>query len=317
MNGCRMDSALYSFSHTRSQVASQGYMIHAHPFYELYYFVRGEVDYLLSGVERQLRPGTMLVILPNEFHGVRVHSAAVYERWTLHFDPDMLGVERRDLLLEAAEGDPALRFLEDAGAWGLEETFAGFDSLAGVEEGLQRKLIPLFTEALLGRLLVYRRNLPLPARPNTRPSDVVKQVAAYLNEHFTERITLDGLAEKYFISKSHLNMIFRRAMGATVMEYLSHKRVTYAQQLLINGLPAAQTAEAAGFGDYTSFYRHYVKHFGRSPNRDYSRLTREQSLLLREMTDMPPAAGRTSQGTGTESLWERLPEIKPDEESGS
>lgn len=112
-------------------------------------------------------------------------------------------------------------------------------------------------------------------------------------------------------------MIFRRAMGATVMEYLSHKRVTYAQQLLINGLPAAQTAEAAGFGDYTSFYRHYVKHFGRSPNRDYSRLTREQSLLLREMTDMPPAAGRTSQRTGTESLWERLPEIKPGEESGS
>ena len=48
-----------------------------------------------------------------------------------------------------------------------------------------------------------------------------------------------------------------------------------------------------------------------------SRLTREQSLLLREMTDMPPAAGRTSQGTGTESLWERLPEIKPGEESGS
>ena len=40
-------------------------------------------------------------------------------------------------------------------------------------------------------------------------------------------------------------------------------------------------------------------------------------LLLREMTDMPPAAGRTSQGTGTESLWERLPEIKPGEESGS
>lgn len=84
----------------------------------------------------------MLVILPNEFHGVRVHSAAVYERWTLHFDPDMLGVERRDLLLEAAEGDPALRFLEDAGAWGLEETFAGFDSLAGVEEGAPAEIDP-------------------------------------------------------------------------------------------------------------------------------------------------------------------------------
>lgn len=75
-------------------------------------------------MERQLRPGTMLVILPNEFHGVRCIPRRFYERWTLHFDPDMLGVERRDLLLEAAEGDPALRFLEDAGVWGLEETFA-------------------------------------------------------------------------------------------------------------------------------------------------------------------------------------------------
>lgn len=60
--------------------------------------------------------------------------------------------------------------MQGCGAW--RRPSPGFDSLAGVEEGLQRKLIPLFTEALLGRLLVYRRNLPLPARPNYRPSDL-------------------------------------------------------------------------------------------------------------------------------------------------
>ncbi len=307
MDGCRMDSELYSFSHSKTRTASQSYMIHAHPFYELYYFVRGEVDYLLSGVERQLKPGTMLLILPNEFHGAKVNSTAVYERWTLHFDPEMLGEAHRELLQEATAGAPALRFLGDAADWGLEDAFAVYDGLTGMEEALQQRLIPVFTAALLGRLLMRRSSLP--QRPDARPSNVVTQVAGYLNEHFTERVTLDSLAEKYFISKSHLNLTFRKAMGVTVMEYLTRKRVAYAHQLLASGLPATQTAAAAGFGDYTSFYRNYVRRFGRSPNRDYIRPTPEESLLRQTMTDMPPRA-EAAQGQGKRSLWERLPETR-------
>lgn len=311
MNGCRMDSGLYSFSHSLSQVASPGYMIHAHPFYELYYFVRGEVDYLLSGVERQLRPGAMLVILPGEFHGVRVNSAAVYERWTLHFDPEMLSAERREWLLEAAADAPALRFLEDAGEWGMEEAFAMYDGLSEVEESLRRKLVPVFTEAMLGRMMIRRRSLPRPQLAGATHAHVVTRVAGYLNEHFTERITLDSLAEKYYISKSHLNLTFRRAMGVTVMDYLTRRRVAYARQLLISGLPATQTAAAAGFGDYTSFYRNYVRHFGHAPNRDYSRLTPEQKLLRQEMTDMRPMTGNADGAQEADSLWERMPATRP------
>ena len=309
MEGCHMDAEMYSFSHSMSRVASQGYMIHAHPFYELYYFIRGEVDYLLSGVERTLRPGAMLLILPNEFHGVRVNSAAPYERWTLHFDPGMLGKERGKLLLEAAEDAPALRIMEDAQAWGMEEAFAIYDDLSEMEEGLQRRLVPVFTEALLGRWLIRRRSLPMPQRASVPAPSVAKQVAGYLNEHFTERITLDGLAERYFISKSHLNLTFRKTVGMTVMDYLIRKRVAYARQLLGNGLPATQAAAAAGFGDYTSFYRNYVKRFGHAPNQDYSRLTREQDLLRQEMTDMPSRAGVGERAQN--GLWERLPELRP------
>ena len=97
-----------------------------------------------------------------------------------------------------------------------------------------------------------------------------ENIINYLNEHFNEPITLDSLAERFFLSKNHLNRSFRKATGTTVRDYLIGKRVTYVQQLLINGIPATQAASLAGFGDYTSFYHAYVKRFGHSPSQDRS-----------------------------------------------
>ena len=58
-----------------------------------------------------------------------------------------------------------------------------------------------------------------------------------------------------------------------MIDYIIRKRIAYAQQLLLNGVSAAQAGTAAGFGDYTSFNRAYKKHFGCSPNHDKREVT--------------------------------------------
>ena len=95
----------------------------------------------------------------------------------------------------------------------------------------------------------------------------------YIDEHFTEPITLDTLSARFYVSKSQLNQTFRQMTGTTVIDYIIRKRIAYAQQLLLNGVSAAQAGAAAGFGDYTSFYRAYKKHFGCSPNHDKREVT--------------------------------------------
>ena len=119
-----------------------------------------------------------------------------------------------------------------------------------------------------------------------------EKILTHLNEHFTEPITLDDLAERFFLSKHHLNRLFRKATGTTVRDYLINKRVTYVQQLLINGIPATQAASLAGFGDYTSFYRAYVKRFGHSPSADRSskRTLMNLNEALREQQVITPDA---------------------------
>jgi AraC-like DNA-binding protein len=93
----------------------------------------------------------------------------------------------------------------------------------------------------------------------------------------TEPFSLDHISEHFFISKHHLNKLFRLATGTTIYDYLLYKRVIYAQQLLIDGLNASEAALEAGFKDYSSFYRAYTKFLGHSPAKD-----REASFLLPE-----------------------------------
>ncbi len=43
--------------------------------------------------------------------------------------------------------------------------------------------------------------------------DVAQEILRYINEHLTERLTLEGLADKFYMSKNHLTAIFKRAAG--------------------------------------------------------------------------------------------------------
>ena len=47
--------------------------------------------------------------------------------------------------------------------------------------------------------------------------------------------------------------------------YVNQKRILYAKKLIESGVTASVAAERVGFGDYSAFYRAYVKIIGKSP----------------------------------------------------
>lgn len=58
-------------------------------------------------------------------------------------------------------------------------------------------------------------------------------VKEYLDERYTEKVSLDDLAERFFINKFYLSKIFKETYGTTVNNYLISKRITRAKQLYI------------------------------------------------------------------------------------
>lgn len=60
----------------------------------------------------------------------------------------------------------------------------------------------------------------------------IQKVKEYLDANFKEKITLDDLASRFYISKYYLLELFKERYGVTVNAYLNQLRVTYIKQKL-------------------------------------------------------------------------------------
>lgn len=91
-------------------------------------------------------------------------------------------------------------------------------------------------------------------------------VKEYLDEHFTEKIMLEELTEKFFINKFYLSKIFKKTYGTTINNYLISKRITRAKQLLrFTDMTVDEIGAAVGMGDANYFSRLFHKVEGISP----------------------------------------------------
>ena len=101
-------------------------------------------------------------------------------------------------------------------------------------------------------------------------SEIGVRVIRYLNDNITADISLDMLAKRFFVSKYHLCRAFKKHNGISVHGYVNQKRVLYAKQLIEAGETASRAAYQVGFGDYSAFYRAYVKVMGKAPTSSNS-----------------------------------------------
>lgn len=251
----------YLYTHRTTHRSSPMFDLHCHSFFEIYYIIRGKVQYLIEGKPYTPEPDSLLLISSNVFHGVRIDSDEPYERYAFHFLPELVSPEYRETLLMPFHS--ANIHLRDVQHSGLRDYCDSLLACASLPESLRAAAVKIRTEALLTQLYAVSDRQRALKNPSQKYD--AQEIIDYLGAHLTEDISLEQLCETFFISKNHLNLIFRQATGTTVWNYLSHKRTALAQQLLLEGRPASEAAAAAGFRDYSTFYRCYRKIFSSSP----------------------------------------------------
>lgn len=248
--------------------------LHHHDFYEIYYLVSGDVTYLIEGRLCRVMPGDMLLVSPRELHQVSIQGGReVYERYVLWIDQ----AEVRNL-----SGDDC--DLEQ----GLNPFRSGYTNLLRLtpeQQTIVRNLMEavyqesgsdgfggdILRRSLISALLVQINRIAAqrPAAPETvHSSRIVADVVDYVNANYRERLTLDNLAERFYVSKYHLSHEFQRHMGTGVYRYIQKKRLQIARQLLAAGEHPSHVSTHCGFADYAGFYRAFVSEYGIAP-REY------------------------------------------------
>lgn len=99
-----------------------------------------------------------------------------------------------------------------------------------------------------------------------RPQTAADTMAAFLETHLEEPVSLDRLAATFSFSKNHIIHLFRQAFGTTPVGYVNTRRIQKAMHLLESTSDTTEAiAERCGFHHYSHFYRLFVRQNGLAP----------------------------------------------------
>ena len=85
-----MSSSAFEILHYRDP-KFEGVAVHQHDFYEVYFFISGNVEYNVDGKSYLLKEGDLLLINPLELHQPRIsENQEDYERIVLWINKDFL-----------------------------------------------------------------------------------------------------------------------------------------------------------------------------------------------------------------------------------
>lgn len=91
----------------------------------------------------------------------------------------------------------------------------------------------------------------------------------YINEHYTENITLEEIAEKSNITPNYFTTLFKECLNMKLWDYITAKRIEKAQRILIKNdseLSILQIANECGFNNTANFNRSFKLHTGITPS---------------------------------------------------
>lgn len=83
----------------------------------------------------------------------------------------------------------------------------------------------------------------------------LKSILTYIHDHYSEKISLSGLAEEIHLCPSECCRYFKKRMNRTIFEYITDYRITQSTNALINEpeMSISRIAYEYGFGS-TSYY---------------------------------------------------------------
>lgn len=108
--------------------------------------------------------------------------------------------------------------------------------------------------------------------------EIVHQAADWIDEHYSEELSLAMLAERYHVASTYFSKMFRQEIGESLILYITHRRVEKAKEYIRNSdMNLTDIAFVVGYDDYAYFSRVFKKSTGASP-RDYKSQCREEKM---------------------------------------
>lgn len=97
--------------------------------------------------------------------------------------------------------------------------------------------------------------------------ELLTGILSYVESNLGEKITLEDVANRFFVSSSTVTHMFAKKMNISFYKYVMQRRLWQAKNLIKEDMPMERIAAKVGFGDYSAFYRAFKQEFHMSPRQ--------------------------------------------------
>ncbi len=268
----------YEIYHFRDQ-KPRNIAPHQHDFYEIWLYISGEVKYMIEGRCYEIRTGDIMLLNTREIHHALTSNNEVYERIVLWVDPNFL----KSLSLEKADLTHCFEDVEIDNLVSMD-----FEMRQDIRS-IMEKLLEMEDYSGFGKELLYRayitelmvklNNLTKEKKraysSNAKKNALIAGMIDYIESHLGDDISIDVLAERFYLSKYHLSREFKKYTGVSIHRYIVLKRLIRSKDMMAQQYSVTDAFTLSGFGDYSNFFRAFKTEYGMTPKQYQELMTIE------------------------------------------
>lgn len=248
-----------------NRITYESFWDHTHPFWEMFFIVKGSVTHYLNGVPKRLNAGDAVMIRPGDRH---------------YFKNTTLEYEHRDLYLNTL----TFKSLCDTFSPNLYPFFCGYEGLifVQVEQIHQVSLLKTLDELFMEQETHDNEKiatLHIPISTNllgffsqkyfAKQDESTKEFNNFLIKMNTEKYicgSLEEIVEMSNYSHSYLCKLFKERTGKTLKYYHSELKMNYAIELLKNfRFSILQISSKLGYNSLSHFIKVFKSHTAMTP----------------------------------------------------
>lgn len=234
---------------------------HWHEHIELHYVLDGQGVFICNQKPYHVDKGSLFIINSNELHEGTSRGDNM-DALVIIFKIDAFSREVADfnaIFQSLIKGDASIREL-------MEELYREeLDKQFGYKLAMKGKIYELITYLLrnyVAENLTDRENLK-----RTQSLTRLNTVLQYVQDNYTESITIAQLADLIHLSEYRFCHLFKESVGKSPLNYINEVRLKNAHRLLeTREMTISEVATTVGFQDYNNFGRLFRKYYGYAPS---------------------------------------------------
>lgn len=250
---------------------------HTHDYYEFYIFLEGNITQHIEGTNRHLAPRDVLLIPPGVSHHVTsLDPDQAYRRFVFWISKDYFQTLQElspcyTYIMNRAHDKGHCHFHYDMFAFNALQAliFRLIEEIHSDRFGKEERTRLCVNELILHlNRTLYEMEHP---KSNNEGNKLYDSLISYIEGHLDEDLTLDHIAETFFVNKYHIAHLFKNQLGLPIHQYITKKRLAKCRDAILSDTSISKAYLMYGFKDYSSFYRAFKKEFGTSP-KEYKEL---------------------------------------------